>query len=90
MTDLETKITDTQKELEKTEIHVQSRKERVIEKDGIVYKTYMSESQLVLITDLMKKDLSEPYSVYTYRYFVNNWPDLCWLVRGMLFQQTPL
>jgi hypothetical protein len=31
---------------------------------------------------LIEKDLSEPYSVFTYRYFLNNWPDLCLLVRS--------
>lgn len=25
-------------------------------------------------------ELSEPYSIYTYRYFIANWPDLCLLV----------
>jgi len=32
------------------------------------------------IMDLFAKDLSEPYSIYTYRYFINNWPKLCVLV----------
>ena len=27
--------------------------------------------------ELMTADLSEPYSIFTYRYFINNWPDLC-------------
>lgn len=66
-----------------TTIEAPLRKERRIEKDGIVYITYTSEKQLEWITELMKKDLSEPYSVYTYRYFINNWPDLCWLVRNL-------
>lgn len=77
-------VASAQKELQEVSISSASgpeRKERVFEKDGIVYKTYTSESQLQWITDLMKKDLSEPYSVYTYRYFINNYPDLCWLVR---------
>merc|ERR1712113_389366 len=26
-------------------------------------------------------DLSEPYSIFTYRYFINNWPDLCFLTK---------
>eukprot|EP01037_Dinobryon_pediforme_P046318 gene46318-59499_t len=26
---------------------------------------------------LVAKDLSEPYSVFTYRYFLHNWPQLC-------------
>lgn len=31
------------------------------------------------IIDLIEKELSEPYIVYTYRYFVNQWPSLCFL-----------
>ncbi|ESO02593.1 hypothetical protein HELRODRAFT_155844 [Helobdella robusta] len=31
------------------------------------------------IMDLITKDLSEPYSIYTYRYFIHNWPNLCFL-----------
>lgn len=30
--------------------------------------------------ELITKDLSEPYSIYTYRYFIHNWPHLCILV----------
>jgi hypothetical protein len=26
---------------------------------------------------MVDKDLSEPYSVFTYRYFLHNWPGLC-------------
>merc|ERR1712073_133074 len=26
-------------------------------------------------------DLSEPYSIFTYRYFINNWPELCFLAQ---------
>jgi hypothetical protein len=29
---------------------------------------------------LIEKDLSEPYSIFTYRYFINDWPSLCILV----------
>ena len=82
-------VAAAQKELQEVSIpgtQAPARKERVFEKDGIVYKTYTAESQLQWITDLMKKDLSEPYSVYTYRYFINNWPDLCWLVRKRTFR----
>ncbi|KAF4526204.1 hypothetical protein B566_EDAN001888 [Ephemera danica] len=31
------------------------------------------------IMRLIQKDLSEPYSIYTYRYFIHNWPKLCYL-----------
>jgi hypothetical protein len=49
---------------------------------GIKYITYSSEAQLPLISKLMEADLSEPYSVFTYRYFMNQWPKLTWLVRS--------
>ncbi|ELR24314.1 LA virus GAG protein N-acetyltransferase [Acanthamoeba castellanii str. Neff] len=45
--------------------------------NGIRYDTYQDESQMQAIMELFAKDLSEPYSIYTYRYFINNWPRLC-------------
>jgi len=47
--------------------------------DKITFITYTSESQLPWISSLMEQDLSEPYSIFTYRYFINNWPGLCWM-----------
>ncbi|CAE8639700.1 unnamed protein product [Polarella glacialis] len=48
--------------------------------DGeIRYVPYRDESDMPAIVGLIEKDLSEPYSVFTYRYFINNWPDLCFL-----------
>lgn len=47
---------------------------------NINYVNYQSEAQMPDIMQLIKKDLSEPYSVYTYRYFINNWSKLCFLV----------
>ncbi|EDV38901.1 uncharacterized protein Dana_GF25035 [Drosophila ananassae] len=38
---------------------------------------FEDESQLKVIQNMIDKELSEPYSIYTYRYFVYNWPDLC-------------
>jgi peptide alpha-N-acetyltransferase len=29
--------------------------------------------------DMMIKELSEPYPIYTYRYFIHKWPELCML-----------
>eukprot|EP00803_Ostreobium_quekettii_P006129 evm.model.scf_4831.1 EVM.evm.TU.scf_4831.1 scf_4831:1441-3317(-) len=29
---------------------------------------------------LVDNELSEPYSIFTYRYFLRNWPSLCYLV----------
>jgi peptide alpha-N-acetyltransferase len=28
---------------------------------------------------LIDKELSEPYSIFTYRYFIYNWPNLCYI-----------
>ncbi|XP_061104760.1 N-alpha-acetyltransferase 30 [Conger conger] len=52
----------------------------VDEEDGpIQYVRYESELQMPDIMRLITKDLSEPYSIYTYRYFIHNWPQLCFL-----------
>ncbi|XP_053392311.1 N-alpha-acetyltransferase 30-like [Mercenaria mercenaria] len=47
--------------------------------NGIEYVVYRSEVQMPDIMRLITKDLSEPYSIYTYRYFIHNWPKLCFL-----------
>ena len=49
--------------------------------EDIDYVGYESELQMGAIMALITKDLSEPYSIYTYRYFIHNWPNLCFLVR---------
>lgn len=46
----------------------------------IEYVQYESELQMPMIMKIIQKDLSEPYSIYTYRYFIYNWPKLCFLV----------
>jgi N-alpha-acetyltransferase 30 len=45
--------------------------------DDVVYVDYTDESMLQDIQTLVAKDLSEPYSVFTYRYFLHKWPSLC-------------
>ncbi|XP_021440573.1 N-alpha-acetyltransferase 30 isoform X2 [Oncorhynchus mykiss] len=45
----------------------------------VEYVPYESELQMSDIKRLITKDLSEPYSIYTYRYFIHNWPQLCFL-----------
>lgn len=45
----------------------------------IDYVVYVNELQMPDIMRLIQKDLSEPYSIYTYRYFIHNWPKLCFL-----------
>lgn len=51
--------------------------------NGIEYVVYESELQMPDIMRLITKDLSEPYSIYTYRYFIHNWPKLCFLVSNL-------
>nr|SVE73595.1 EOG090X07BN [Daphnia atkinsoni] len=46
---------------------------------NVTYVQYQSELQMPDIMRLIQKDLSEPYSIYTYRYFIHNWPMLCYL-----------
>ena len=43
----------------------------------ITYSAYEDESQLPEIMKIMEKELSEPYSIYTYRYFIHGWKSLC-------------
>jgi len=45
----------------------------------IEFIAYQSEESLPDLTALITKDLSEPYSIYTYRYFLHNWPQLSFL-----------
>lgn len=47
---------------------------------GVVYSVYKDETILPAIMKLISNDLSEPYSIYTYRYFIHNWPDHCYVV----------
>lgn len=42
-------------------------------------KEYVNELQMPDLIRVIQKDLSEPYSIYTYRYFIHNWPKLCFL-----------
>ncbi|XP_078447501.1 acyl-CoA N-acyltransferases (NAT) superfamily protein isoform X1 [Wolffia australiana] len=45
----------------------------------IEYVSYSGEHQLPLIMGLVDQELSEPYSIFTYRYFVYLWPQLSFL-----------
>jgi len=47
--------------------------------DEIVYRPYNGESELPLIMALVQNELSEPYVIYTYRYFLHQWPHLSFL-----------
>ena len=39
----------------------------------IVYRQYTGEADLPHIISLVEHELSEPYVIYTYRYFLNQW-----------------
>ncbi|KAG4304580.1 hypothetical protein PORY_001973 [Pneumocystis oryctolagi] len=44
-------------------------------------ESYKDESQLQSIINLITRDLSEPYSIYVFRYFIHQWPELCFLAK---------
>lgn len=39
----------------------------------------LTDSYIRQIMDLIQRDLSEPYTIYTYRYFLHQWTNLCFL-----------
>lgn len=47
--------------------------------EEIEYVSYGGEHHLPLIMSLVDEELSEPYSIFTYRYFVYLWPHLTFL-----------
>ncbi|KAK5168819.1 N-alpha-acetyltransferase 30 [Saxophila tyrrhenica] len=50
--------------------------------DGLHYVNYGDQREspyLSAIRQLISQDLSEPYSIYVYRYFLYQWPDLCFM-----------
>jgi hypothetical protein len=47
----------------------------------VQYDINQEDTYLPPIRELISKDLSEPYSIYVYRYFLNNWSNFCWMVR---------
>lgn len=54
----------------------------------IQYEHGLEEKYLPAIRSLISKDLSEPYSIYVYRYFLYQWAHLCFMVRFL--QLLPL
>eukprot|EP00398_MALV-I-01_sp_L67-1_P000399 gene399-3_t len=48
---------------------------------GVAYSTYKRESEIEEIQEMIDADLSEPYSVFTFRYFIYNWPELCYIAK---------
>ncbi|KAL7145842.1 hypothetical protein ABFS83_06G001200 [Erythranthe nasuta] len=54
-------------------------KEEGLSASEIEYVSYGGEHHLPLIMNLVDQELSEPYSIFTYRYFVYLWPHLSFL-----------
>ncbi len=48
--------------------------------NGYTYTTFPGEELTSEVMDLMTKNLSEPYPIFTYRYFLDSFPDLCIMV----------
>lgn len=48
-----------------------------IDKNKFKYCKYPGEILIKDIINLMSDNLSEPYPILTYRYFLDTWPDLC-------------
>lgn len=40
---------------------------------SILYRQYLGESDLPHIMALVQSELSEPYVIYTFRYFLHQW-----------------
>lgn len=51
--------------------------------DGLDYYQFDPNSlaQFKIISKLISNHLSEPYSIYVYWYFLNNWPQYCYIVK---------
>lgn len=54
----------------------------------IQYEHNLEARYLPAIRSLISKDLSEPYSIYVYRYFLCQWAHLCFMVSSRI--RTPL
>jgi peptide alpha-N-acetyltransferase len=46
-----------------------------IKLEDIEFRNFRDEQDLQTIISLIEKELSEPYPIYTYRYFVQLYPD---------------
>jgi peptide alpha-N-acetyltransferase len=55
----------------------------------VQYHGSKEEMYLPAIRQLISKDLSEPYSIYVYRYFLYQWGDLCYMVLLYPYYTTP-
>ena len=56
----------------------------------IQYEHALEKKYLPSIRALISKDLSEPYSIYVYRYFLYQWGELCFMVPPLLLPPLSL
>lgn len=75
-------------ELDLSSVHIEYKEyesELQMHVSEVVYQYFykiITMSMKFLLQDIMRliqAELSEPYSIYTYRYFIYNWPKLCFL-----------
>ena len=67
-----------------SELSIHENQQQSDDSKEVEYIVYENELQMPCIMRLIQKDLSEPYSIYTYRYFIHNWPHLCFMVSNDL------
>jgi len=44
--------------------------------EEITFRNFESEADLKMVMEMITEALSEPYPIYTYRYFLQKWPEL--------------
>ena len=52
-------------------------------RDDLQFLQYSHDKEKLYLSrmrDLISESLSEPYSIYVFRYFLSEWADLCFLV----------
>jgi len=54
----------------------------------IQYEHSLEAQYLPAIRALISKDLSEPYSIYVYRYFLYQWGHLCYMVSALVLSTS--
>lgn len=59
---------------------VSSGKQLPADLEYVQYEHRLEGQYLPAIRSLISKDLSEPYSIYVYRYFLYQWSHLCFMV----------
>lgn len=56
-----------------------------IDPSELKYSIFSNIDELDVMIKMIESELSEPYSIFTYRYFIQNWPNLCYLVYQKIF-----